>query len=364
MKEDHPYDEDHYFQTRRESRFERKLASKLDRSKYKKTDQEKRRKHEAAENAPSHLLRGIVTQIRGREIIVQTEKGSFICTLRGALKKEKNLMKTAVIVGDRVFLEEQSADTAAIAAIEERSKTLSRADHLSQKKEQLLAANVDLVCITTSVVDPPLRPSIIDRYLIAAEKGGLTPILIINKIDLLTPENHKEHEELASSEAIYRSLGIPVIKTSTATGQGLEELLNVMKDKISVFSGQSGSGKSSLINATCGLDLKVGKTVHRYKKGAHTTSFAQLLPLPCGGFVVDTPGIKSFGVWALNKDELKNYFHEIQEAGANCLFTDCLHKNETGCAIPDAIAQGKVSQKRFDSYRSILATLEAEHMRR
>jgi len=305
-----------------------------------------------------------VQLVRGQDIIVQTEKGPYTCTLRGALKKEKNLSKTAIIVGDRVFLEEHSTDEGVIAVIEKRTRLLSRSDHLSQKKEHFIAANVDLVFITTSVVDPPLRPTIIDRYLIAAEKGGLTAVVVINKIDLLNENTIAQRNVLQECIDIYRSIGIPLIMTSITTGEGMDQLTLLMKNKISVFSGQSGSGKSSLINKLCTLDLKVGKTVQRYKKGAHTTSFAQLLPLACGGFVVDTPGIKSFGVWDLQKDDVKNYFPEIRAAGERCHFTDCMHRGESGCAIPEAIVKGKVSARRYESYLNIVSTAESEHIRR
>lgn len=365
MKEEEQfYDEEFYFPDKKAGRKARKLASKLDRSKYKKTDQQKRQLPSAI--APSDnpsLLQGIVIKIQGNEIFVQSGNTTYCCSLRGTLKQERQKIKTLIIVGDHVFLEEHSQGEGVIVSICKRSTILSRSDHLSQQKEHLIAANVDLVFITTSVVNPPLRPSIIDRYLIAAHKGGLTAVIIVNKIDLLEGGSQ---EELLLKECsdVYKDIGIPFIATSASTGKGMDELLALMKDKISVFSGQSGSGKSSLINAAIGADLRVGKTVHKTKKGAHTTSYAELIPLPSGGYVVDTPGIKSFGVWGLEKEEVKQLFKEIAEAANSCHYTDCLHRGDPGCAIPKAIENGLVSKRRYDSYLNILASIEAEHKRR
>lgn len=294
-EEDLFYDEEFYFPDKKAGRKARKLASKLDRSKYKKTDQQKRKPIAIpTESNTSQLLEGIVVKIQGNEIFVQSSNNTYCCSLRGTLKQERQKIKTLIIVGDHVFLEEHSKGEGVIISISKRSTILSRSDHLSQQKEHLIAANVDLVFITTSVVDPPLRPSIIDRYLIAAHKGGLTAVIIVNKIDLLEKDSEEEHL-LKECSNVYRHIGIPFIATSASTGKGMNELLTLMKDKVSVFSGQSGSGKSSLINAAIGSDLRVGKTVHKTKKGAHTTSYAELLPLPSGAMLLTPRESKALG---------------------------------------------------------------------
>ncbi len=364
MKDAHFYDEEHYFQTRKEQRLDRKLASKLDRSQFKKTDLKKKKQLEKPVLPEEKLLMGVVTHIQGQKIRVQVSDQTYLCSLRGVFKKNKSKAKRTLVVGDHVFLEEQHPLLGVIVSIKERRSVLSRADHLSQVKEHPIAANIDIVFIVTSVIDPPLRPAIIDRYVIAAAKGSMTPVLVINKIDLLENGPQEEKELFSECLSIYRSLGIEVIATSCSTQEGISSLAALMKGKISVFSGQSGSGKSSLINAVCGLTLKVGKTVQRSKKGAHTTSLAQLLPLTFGGYVVDTPGIKSFGIWNLSKDEVKHYFSEIWQEGKHCAFQDCLHRGEVGCAIPQAVNDGKVSPRRYASYLNILDTIESEHLRR
>lgn len=367
---DNYYEESDYFPGRKEARLERKLASKLDRSKYKKTDKEKHKRRDIAPHAKEDAVSGIVTSIRAQDVYVESQGIKFCCSLRGVLKKEKHKLKNLIIVGDNVQFEKTGQDAGVIVAIDERKTVLSRADHLSQQKEHLIAANVDKVLITISVINPPLRTNIIDRYLIAALKGNLSPVILCNKTDLLNDpslsEEERENERTLMLELkkIYQQIGIPFITLSCESKEGLDELTAIMKDHISVFSGQSGTGKSSIINATCGLNLKVRETVQSSKKGAHTTSYAELIKLPFGGYVVDTPGIKSFGVWDLSASELPQLFPEIYDASHKCKFQDCTHRGETGCYIEEAIKEGLVSRLRYESYLSLLSSIESEHLRR
>jgi ribosome biogenesis GTPase len=360
------YDEANLFEGKKWGRKERKLAQRRDRSKYKKSDQDQEKKLAKGVHYKEPFARGIVTGIQGSEIHVDSQGKKHICTLRGTLKQDVRRLKNLVVVGD--FVHFDSGD--AITEIEPRQKSLSRADHLSQQKEHCLAANVDLVLITTSCVDPPLRPTIIDRYLIAAEKGGLHPVIICNKVDLLDSPDYPLEKRAAERalfdecKKIYTSLGIAFIAASCETGEGLPLLKETMSNRISVFSGQSGSGKSSLINAITGWQLKIGKTVAHSKKGSHTTSSTALLALPFGGYVVDTPGIKSFGVWDLEPKDVRHFFPEIALLATSCKFSDCSHRGEEGCAIRDALEQGKISSLRYESYLNIVSSLEIEHLRR
>jgi ribosome biogenesis GTPase len=247
---------------------------------------------------------------------------------------------------------------------------LSRADNLSRRKEQVIAANIDQVLITVSVVDPPIKPPLVDRYIIAARKGGMEPVIVLNKIDLLKSETKDpilvavENEIYEEFLVAYAQADIPIVSVSVETGEGLERLREVMKGKASVFSGQSGVGKSSLINAITGLDLRVGETVEKTKKGSHTTTTAQLVPLEFGGWCIDTPGIKSFGVWDLKKEEIEKYFSEIHAIGLKCKFLDCTHTHEAQCAVIEALEQEEIPPMRYESYQALIDSLSEKHVRR
>lgn len=353
---------------RKTSRMERKLASAKDRSKYKKTDREKWQKskelHQNIKLAKEDLLRGRVLSITPQGFAVEYENEIIVCTLRGLLKKEKTQIKNLITVGDFVLFQKIHEKEGFIAHVEPRKSVLSRADNLSRRQEQLIAANIDQVLITVSVVNPPLKPFLVDRYIIASCKGNMEPIILVNKIDLLSDENTVEKDLYEQFIEAYKIAGIPVVSVSVFTGQGLDDLRQVMKDKASVFSGQSGVGKSSLINAITSYELKVGDIVEKTKKGAHTTTTAQLLPLEFGGWCIDTPGIKSFGIWDLKKNEVEQYFSEIYEIGHRCKFPDCSHSHESECAVLAAVEKGDISPLRFSSYQSLLEALSQEHLRR
>lgn len=369
-----PLEEQYFGDDRKLHKAERKLASSNDRSKFKKTDKEKFEKGLELEKTQkldrSVLLTGRVLTIRSEGIIVDHEGSVLSCSLRGILKRDKSQMKNLVTVGDFVLFEKIAPHEGVIAFVEPRCSTLSRADNLSRRKEQLIAANIDQVIITASVISPQVKPFLIDRYIIAARKGNMKPIIVINKIDLLKDEQveewlrYQEQEILEECIRAYKIAGIPLIKLSGATGEGIDLLKDIMKDKASVFSGQSGVGKSSLINAMTSYDLAIGGIVDKTQKGSHTTTTTSLLQLPFGGWCVDTPGIKSFGVWDLKKDEVEGYFNEIHECGKRCHFPDCSHSHEDGCAVIEAVEKGKISGLRLDSYHSILMSIDEEHVRR
>ena len=361
--------EEEYFgvEDRKKTKMHRKMITAKDRSKYKKTDRDKQDVHDkdAADKMDrGNLLRGRILSIMSQGIVVQTSDGkSWDCLLRGILKKDKTQTKNLITVGDFVLFEKTSDTEGAIAYVEPRKSTLSRADNLLHRKEQLIAANIDQVLITASVVDPTLKPSLLDRYIIAARKGGMDPVIVINKIDLLADH---EQEKFMYNEVLsaYALAGIPVISLSIKTGEGLDDLRNAMKDKVSVFSGQSGVGKTSLINLITGLDLRVGKTVERTKKGSHTTTSAQLIPLEFGGWCIDTPGIKSFGVWDLKREEIEGYFTEIHDIGVNCKYQDCSHMHEANCAVIEALEEGKISLIRYQSYYALIDSISQSHIKR
>lgn len=364
------------FHSKREkkwSRKERKLAVENDRSKYKQSDQEQRKKNEKQiDYNQSSFTKGQVLGINPEGIFVSNQGSQWICQLKGSLKQEKNKLKNLVAVGDFVLFEPKDHNTGSICHILPRRSILSRADNLSRRKEQLIAVNIDQVIITCSVMMPAIKPHLIDRYIIAAIKGNMTPIVVINKVDLLKDppldvdpvmlevEMHMYNEFLKA----YAKLGVTTISVSTRTNEGMDLLKKVMQGKTSVFSGQSGVGKSSLINAVTGSSLKTGGVVTKTNKGSHTTSSTQLIAIEAGGFCIDTPGIKSFGVWDLKPEDLKQYYPEFTEFAKNCQFPNCAHLNEPQCGVKQAVDENHISELRFASYCALMANLYEEHRHR
>ncbi len=339
---------------RKRHRKERQVATTTDRSKFKKSDQNLHKK-----KIPSleNLHRGQVIAILSEGILVDCQGKHTLCSLKGTLKQENSLMKNLVAVGDFVHFSDQGS----IAHVEERRSILSRADNLSRKKEQLIAVNIDQVLITASACFPALKPFLIDRYIIAARKGNMEPIIVLNKIDLLDQAPEEEQTLVRDFVKAYSNLGIPLISVSTKTGEGLEALKDVMHGKTSVFSGQSGVGKSSLINAVTGSDLNVGDLVERTNKGSHTTTTAHLLHVEGGGFCIDTPGIKSFGIWDLTKEDVLSFFAEMQ---GDCKYPDCSHIQEPGCVVRVKVENHEISPLRFASYLALIASVSQEHRNR
>jgi len=336
--------------TRKEQKIARKLASKKDRSKFKKSNLKKweQKLQQETDNKlakQSDWIRGRVIAILPEEIKVDTETETFCCTLGGVLKKEFSQSKTLIAVGDFVLIEPVSCR---IVSICERYSVLSRIDHLHKHKQQILATNVDQVLITLSACAPPLKPSLIDRYLIATFKGNMHPVIVINKVDLL--EKGSEDDAYCHHVVqLYKDLGLSVVLVSAHTGEGIDDLKKAMQGKVSVFSGQSGVGKSSLINAMTGLSLVVGD-MRKIQKGMHTTTSTRLLPLSFGGWCVDTPGIRSFGIWELTQQDLDHYFPEILVLSQQCHYTDCSHTHEPHCHVRTALQAGELSSLRYESY--------------
>jgi len=368
------FEEDYYSKDRKASRKERKLASSKDRSKFKKSDQDQLKKQ--AENNPaeddSHLKRGRVLAILPEGTLVASEGQEFICSMKGSLKQNRSRLKNLIAVGDFVRIEEEGGAQGCITRVEERHSILSRADNLSRNKEQLIAVNIDQVLITASVVLPPLKPFLIDRYIIAAQKGHMEPIILINKIDYFThPPEEADPLAVNQEKALfdeflntYRALHIKVIPISFETQEGLDDLKAAMAGKTSVFSGQSGVGKSSLINLITGSSLATGSVVQSTRKGSHTTTTTHLIPLEEGGFCIDTPGIKSFGLWDLQPEDVAAYFSEIFAYSSECKYPDCSHLNEPGCAVKKAVEEEKISALRFASYCALMASVSEEHRQR
>jgi ribosome biogenesis GTPase / thiamine phosphate phosphatase len=357
-------DWDEYFTpTKREMRRERRAASNADRSQYKKTDQEKLidRSLQLDTKKNESTLTGRILLIRSQDVLVFSGNQSYVCSLKGTLKQSHSKKKNLVVVGDIVDFTITSLGCGIIEKIHQRSSFLCRQDHLDRIKQQLLAANIDQLIIVVSVSEPAFSNSLIDRYLIAARKGSMTPVIVINKWDLCK-DYPNEAAQAENCLNLYRSLGINAINISVQTGENLDALKSALQNKVSVFSGPSGTGKTRLLNCLTGKTLTIGP-IRAMGKGSHTTSCAQLIPLPFGGWTVDTPGIRSLGIFELTKEDLHDEFAEI--FSQPCEFTGCAHtQNDTSCSVQKALEDGSVSAYRYASYLSLLKSLKAPRKRR
>jgi len=276
------------------------------------------------------------------------ETGPGFCDVQSAGERVRCRYAGDVAVGDQVLF---SPDRRRIENVLPRRTTLSRADPHNPRLERVIAANVDVVVNVVSLKSPPLRPGLIDRYLIAIGKSGAEPLVCINKIDLLSGA-----EELDPLRP-YQDIGIPVILCSAAEGIGLEALSEALAGKLCVFAGHSGVGKSSLLNALDPhLQITTGSVSGANEKGRHTTTSSALYHLPNGAIVIDTPGIREFGLWDVTPDDLRRYFKEFD--ACQCAFSDCTHTHEPDCSVKQALTSGAISSARYESYARILASLD------
>ena len=285
---------------------------------------------------PAATEEGLVTAI-----------GKGVCRVNvvGAALRCRSLPGLAI--GDRVRF--------ALGAVREilpRRTTLSRPDPHNPRLERILAVNVDVVVNVVSVSSPPLRAGLIDRYLVAIRRGGAEPLICVNKIDLL-----QDPRELDALQ-VYREVGVPVVLCSAATGVGISELITALAGLTCVFSGQSGVGKSSVLNAVCPSLALATKTVSAaHNKGQHTTTSSSLHILANGTTVIDTPGIRQFGLWEISAEQLSAYFHEFELFSSGCTFANCTHTHEPGCGVKEALLRGDIAQARFDAYLRIRQSL-------
>jgi ribosome biogenesis GTPase len=295
----------------------------------------------AADAAAS--LSGRVLRVHGLQSIVETQDGrQYRCAVRRLLRTLATDARSIVTTGDRVWFRPALNDDGLIDRVEPRHGLLTRA---SRGREHVIVANVDQVVIVMSVVEPDLKPHLIDRYLVSAGQGGIAPIVCLNKADLV------QHDALQPLIGMYSQLGIPVLLTSARSGLGVERLRRRLRDRQSVFSGQSGVGKSSLLNAIQpGLGLRVREVSEVNQKGRHTTTTAQLLRLDSGGWVVDTPGLRQFQLWDIQPGEVEGYFPEFRPFVPLCVYPDCTHTHEDRCAVKRAVSRRLISAQRYTSY--------------
>jgi ribosome biogenesis GTPase len=294
------------------------------------------------------LLAGRVLRVHGLTCIVEEDDGRvFRCAVRRLLKTLVRDERNIVATGDRVWFRPALNDEGFIERVESRHGVLTRA---SRGREHVLVANVDQVVIVMSLVEPELKPHLIDRYLVSAEQGGIASLICLNKADLV---NAAPYQPLIG---YYSQLGITTILTSATTGLGIERLRERLLGRESVFAGQSGVGKSSLLNAIQpGLALRVREVSEATQKGRHTTTTAELLRLDVGGWVVDTPGIRQFQLWDVLPEEVEGFFPEFRPFVPLCAYPDCTHTHEDRCAVKRAVNCALISPRRYTTYLGLYA---------
>jgi len=311
-------------------------------------------------NLPAGTRKGVVIEAAGEKCTVQVESKLLECSIRRALLTEETTFTSVVAAGDAVAVSSGVNGSGVVEMVLPRRSVLARPHRPDlgaiSTLRQIVAANIDQVLIVASWLKPCIWPELIDRYLIAAERNHLEVVICINKVDLVEDE-----AELEATIRPYRDIGYQVILTSAETGVGIELLRELLKDTTTVLAGLSGVGKSSLLSQVKpGLSLRalsVGERGMNRNQGRHTTSMATLYPLNGSGAVIDTPGIREFGLAFLKGRELASYYPEIGKQAADCEFADCTHIHEPNCGVKAGVEDGTVSQIRYDSYQKIFATL-------
>jgi ribosome biogenesis GTPase / thiamine phosphate phosphatase len=300
----------------------------------------------------SVTMAGRVIRVHGLESVVLAQNGiEYRCAIRGLLKNMDTNQRNVVAAGDRVVIRPEpvsgSDDTqqGLILRIDPRYGVISRT---SKGQQHVIVTNVDQILIVASLAEPALKPNLIDRFLITAERVGCQSIICLNKTDLIDPI------ELQPVAGIYGQLGYHTLFTSATTGQGIEELRTLLRHKQSVIVGQSGVGKSSLLNAIDPhLELATAHVSKDNQKGKHTTTGASLNAIQSGGFVVDTPGIRQFQLWDVIAEEVAGFYREIRPFINQCKYPDCAHIHEIECGVKHAVADGLIDLRRYDSYCQI-----------
>ena len=287
-------------------------------------------------------LVGQVLEVRGLINVVQASDGKlYHCALRRLLKTLATDQRHVVAVGDRVQFRPDRKE-GLIERIEPRSGVLSRT---SRDRQHVLVANVEKMVIVASAAEPDLKPHLIDRFLVAAEQAEIEPVICINKIDLIEPG------PLQPLVGVYAQMGYEVLQVSATSGLNQPSLRDTLCDCASVVVGQSGVGKSSLLNAIePGLGLRIGSVSRDTQKGRHTTTTARLIALSIGGFIVDTPGIRQFALWDITPQEVAGLFRDIRPFVSYCRFPDCTHTHEADCAVKASVADGRLDARRYESY--------------
>lgn len=302
-------------------------------------------------------MEGIVYKSTGSWYIIKTQEGVvFNARIKGKLKLDDDITSTnPVAVGDIVEFEVEDDNTATISGISKRHNYINRQSPANKYQHHIIAANLDQALLVCTIKEPRTSLGFIDRFLITTEAYHVPAILVFNKADIY---KKKELDLFEHWQQIYESIGYKVILISTKTLEHFDELISLVQDKTSLISGHSGVGKSSLINLLIPQnELKTQEVSGWSGKGMHTTTFAEMHDLPAGGRIIDTPGIREFGVVHISRQELSHYFTEMRPFINDCQFNNCQHINEPGCAVKQAVADEKISEERFISYYNILESI-------
>jgi len=311
------------------------------------------------------MKKGAVYKSTGSWYTVKAENGTFFeCRLKGKFRTQGIKSTNPVSVGDHVVFEVETKGDETIGIInkiEERDNYIIRKSVNLSKQTHIIAANIDIAFLLVTLNNPPTFTSFIDRFLVTAEAYEIRAVLLFNKVDTY---NEDELAEIKYLAALYREIGYECIGISAATGKNIDKVKEMMKENVSMFSGHSGVGKSTLVNALeANLNLKTTEISNQHMQGQHTTTFAEMYDLSFGAQIIDTPGIKGFGIVEVDKEELGGYFPEFFKLKEHCKFNNCLHIEEPQCAIKEALENGDIAWSRYKSYLQIIEG-EEEHFRK
>ncbi|MFA6404095.1 MAG: ribosome small subunit-dependent GTPase A [Salinivirgaceae bacterium] len=308
-------------------------------------------------------MKGIVIKSTGSWYLVKDERGLIVeCRIRGKFRNQTIRTTNPLAVGDKVeFLIDEKTQYGVINSIEERKNYIIRKSINLSKQAHILAANVDQAVILVTLVKPRTYPEFIDRFLVSAEAYSIPAKIIFNKTDLYSATENAEMEQLLK---VYRTIGYECFTISSLLNQGIEEINQLLSNKISVIAGHSGVGKSTLINTIDPLlNLKTSEISEFHESGKHTTTFPEMHSLSNQGYIIDTPGIKGFGIIDMDKDEIAHYFPEIFAVIEGCQYYNCTHSHEQGCEVKKAVQLGKIAESRYKSYLNLLLNDEDEKYR-
>lgn len=298
-------------------------------------------------------MQGLVIKNTGSWYTVKTVEGSVVeCKIKGNFRLKGIRSTNPVAVGDHVEIELNSQNTAFITAIGDRKNYIIRKSQNLSKQSHIIAANVDQAFLVVTVERPQTSTTFIDRFLATAEAYSVPVVLVFNKTDLLD-DSLMRYQRMMTD--LYETVGYKCVAVSAETGEGMDELMEMLRDRITLLSGHSGVGKSTIINRLLpGVNLRTAEISDAHNTGMHTTTFSEMLPLPGGGYIIDTPGIKGFGTFDMEPEELTSYFKEIFRFSKDCRFSNCTHTHEPGCAVLKAVEYHYIAASRYQSYLSML----------